>query len=42
MPAEPPEAELRTLMNLATKEEMGDLEFEARRELPAFKRRSRS
>ncbi|MFN8027624.1 MAG: NAD(P)/FAD-dependent oxidoreductase [Acidimicrobiia bacterium] len=36
-PAEPDEAELRTLMNLATKEEMGDLEFEARRELPAFK-----
>lgn len=34
---EPPEAELRELMNLATKEEMGDLEFEARRELPAFK-----
>ncbi len=37
MPDEPPEAELRTLMNLATKEEMGDLEFEARRDLPAFK-----
>jgi len=37
MPPEPPEAELRTLMNLATAEEMGDLEFEARRELPAFK-----
>jgi len=37
MPPEPPEAELRTLMNMATAEEMGDLEFEARRELPAFK-----
>lgn len=37
MPDEPPEDELRRLMNLATKEEMGDLEFEARRELPAFK-----
>ena len=36
-PAEPDEAELRELMNLATKEEMGDLEFTARRELPAFK-----
>ena len=36
--AEPPEDELRVLMNLATCEEMGDLEFEARRELPAFKR----
>src|SRR5437868_8606827 len=34
---EPPPDELRTLMNLATKEEMRDLEFEARRELPAFK-----
>ncbi|MBM3658146.1 MAG: NAD(P)/FAD-dependent oxidoreductase [Actinobacteria bacterium] len=34
---EPPEAELRRLCNLATKEEMGDLEFLARRELPAFK-----
>ncbi len=32
----PDDAELRTLMNLATKEEMGDLEFEARRQLPAF------
>lgn len=37
MPPEPPEAELRELMNMATKEEMGDLEFEARRDLPAFK-----
>lgn len=27
---EPPADELRELMNLATKEEMGDLEFEAR------------
>lgn len=34
---EPPEPELRKLMNLATKEEMDDLDFEARRELPAFK-----
>jgi 4-hydroxyacetophenone monooxygenase len=34
---EPPEAELRALMNMATQETMGDLEFEARRELPAFK-----
>jgi 4-hydroxyacetophenone monooxygenase len=37
MPPEPPESELRTLMNMATGEEMGDLEFEARRDLPAFK-----
>lgn len=34
---EPPEDELRALMNLATQEEMGDLEFEARKDLPAFK-----
>lgn len=34
---EPPEDELRALMNMATAEEMGDLEFEARRDLPAFK-----
>ncbi len=34
---EPPADELRTLMNLATKEDTPDLEFEARRELPAFK-----
>lgn len=34
---EPPVDELRVLMNLATKEEMNDLDFEARRELPAFK-----
>ena len=38
MPPEPPEDELRELMNLATKEEMGDLEFEARRDLAAFKK----
>ena len=37
MPAEPPEAELRALVNLATGEEVGDLEYAARRELPAFK-----
>ena len=36
MPDEPPEDELRVLCNLATKEEMGDLEFAARRDLPAF------
>lgn len=34
---EPDEAELRRLMNMATGEEMGDLEFEARREQLAFK-----
>jgi 4-hydroxyacetophenone monooxygenase len=34
---EPPEDELRVLMNMATQETMGDLEFAARRELPAFK-----
>jgi 4-hydroxyacetophenone monooxygenase len=37
LPAVPSDAELRALMNLATHEEMGDLEFEARRELPAFR-----
>jgi 4-hydroxyacetophenone monooxygenase len=37
MPPEPPEAELRALMDMATGERMGDLEFEARRDLPAFK-----
>jgi 4-hydroxyacetophenone monooxygenase len=37
LPEEPPEDELRALCNLATKEEMGDLEFAARRDLPAFK-----
>jgi len=36
MPDEPPETELRALMNMATAEEMPDLEFEARRELPGF------
>jgi len=36
-PEEPPEDELRVLMNMATQETMGDLEFTARRELPAFK-----
>lgn len=36
-PAEPPPALLRKLMNMATGEEMGDLEFEARRDLPAFR-----
>jgi 4-hydroxyacetophenone monooxygenase len=36
MPPEPPEVELRALMNIATAEDMGDLEFEARRNLPAF------
>jgi 4-hydroxyacetophenone monooxygenase len=34
---EPPEPELRRLMNLATGEEMGDLEFAARREQTAFR-----
>ena len=37
MLSEPDAAELRVLMNMATQEEMGDLEFEARRDLPAFK-----
>ena len=37
MPEEPPVPHLRQLMNLATKEEMPDLEFEARRDLAAFK-----
>ncbi len=37
MPSEPPAAELRVLMNMATQETMADLEFEARRDLPAFK-----
>ena len=35
---EPPEAELRRLMNMATGEEIGDLEFEARREQAAFRK----
>ncbi|WP_420638182.1 flavin-containing monooxygenase [Candidatus Poriferisocius sp.] len=37
MPEEPPVPRLRKLMNLATSEDMGDLEFEARRDLMAFK-----
>jgi 4-hydroxyacetophenone monooxygenase len=37
MPEEPPEDELRVLMNMATGDDMGDLEFASRRELPAFK-----
>jgi 4-hydroxyacetophenone monooxygenase len=37
MPEEPPEDELRTLMQLATGQPMTELEFEARRDLPAFK-----
>jgi len=36
-PVEPPLAELRRLMNMATGVEMGDLEFDARRDLPAFR-----
>jgi 4-hydroxyacetophenone monooxygenase len=36
-PAEPSPAELRKLMNMATGVEMGDLEFDARRDLPAFR-----
>ena len=36
MATAPPDAELRQLMNMATAEEMPDLEFEARRLLPAF------
>ncbi len=38
MATEPPEPELRRLMNMATAEEMADLEFEARRDLAAFKK----
>lgn len=37
MPDEPPVEELRKLMDIATQEETNDLDFEARRELPAFK-----
>ncbi len=37
MPEEPPMPRLRRLMDFATKEEMGDLEFESRRDLMAFK-----
>jgi 4-hydroxyacetophenone monooxygenase len=36
MPIEPPADELRKLLTLATHQEMSDLEFEARRELPGF------
>ena len=36
-PTEPPLAELRKLMTMATGVEMTDLEFEARRDLPAFR-----
>ena len=36
MPSEPPEPLLRQLMNLATGENMDDLDFEARRDLAAF------
>ena len=35
-PPEPAPADLRALMNMATGEEMGDLEFESRRGIPAF------
>ncbi len=34
--SEPPEDELRQLCNFATKEQMSDVDFNARRELPAF------
>ncbi|MCF2530973.1 NAD(P)-binding domain-containing protein [Yinghuangia soli] len=37
MPEEPPEQELRALMAMATGEDMTDLEFEARRDIAAFK-----
>jgi 4-hydroxyacetophenone monooxygenase len=36
MPEEPPEDELRALLNMATGEEIGELEFLVRREFPAF------
>ncbi len=36
--AEPPEDELRTLMTMVTGREMTDLEFAARRDLPAFRK----
>lgn len=35
---EPPEGELRMLLDVATKEKTPDLEFAARRDLPAFKK----
>jgi 4-hydroxyacetophenone monooxygenase len=34
---EPPDDELRALMDMATGETMGDLEYESRRDLPAFR-----
>ncbi|MEU8136204.1 flavin-containing monooxygenase [Streptodolium elevatio] len=37
MPEEPSPTELRALMDMATGEEMSDLEFEARRDIPAFR-----
>ena len=37
MPPEPPAPELRRLMTMATGKDISDLEFEARRELPAFR-----
>jgi 4-hydroxyacetophenone monooxygenase len=37
MPPEPPQETLRKLMDMATGGTMGDLEFEARRDLPAFR-----
>lgn len=36
MPAEPPPEQLRRLMDLATNETVSDLDYAARRELPAF------
>ena len=36
VPPRPTDEELRELMNMVTGEDMGDLEFEARRQLPAF------
>ncbi|MDD3799865.1 MAG: hypothetical protein PHE36_11895, partial [Novosphingobium sp.] len=38
MPPEPPAARLRELMTMATGREMTDVEYEARRDLPAFRR----
>jgi len=38
MPDEPPAARLRELMTVATGRPMSDLEFEARRDLPGFRR----
>ena len=39
--AEPPEAELRVLMNMATKETMGDLEFDGAPRAPRVQASSR-